>query len=264
MSSELSDVWPQLSERTQWIVREVWRPKLELDMTDDDLAQRHGVSRKQIGEWLTEVEVELRGRMGNVVPDLTPDEYDALKADIAERGVLHPIDVDERGRVLDGANRKRICKDLRIQCPVRVWEGLSEEQKFAFTLVSNLVRRQLNQSQRRQVVGSLLIREPERSDRVVAQLVGVSPTTVGVVRKELEQRGAVSRLDTRTDAIGRPQQATKARRDQSDRLLTIFVYASKEDRDSLVAGATVDGAHVSAWLLALGLKRRREQEKGMA
>lgn len=37
-----------------------------------------------------------------LLPDLTEEEYEALKADIAERGVMVPIELDEQGNVLDG------------------------------------------------------------------------------------------------------------------------------------------------------------------
>ncbi len=37
---------------------------------------------------------------------------------------------------------------------------------------------------------------PEKSDRQLAKAIGVSPTTVGTARKDLEQKGEVSKLDT--------------------------------------------------------------------
>jgi len=36
---------------------------------------------------------------------MTPAEFEALKADIAERGVVVPIDIDEDGEILDGHHR---------------------------------------------------------------------------------------------------------------------------------------------------------------
>ena len=33
-------------------------------------------------------------------PDLSPSEYEALKADIAENGVLVPVEYDEDGNIL--------------------------------------------------------------------------------------------------------------------------------------------------------------------
>ena len=39
------------------------------------------------------------------LPDLTSDEYEALKADIRERGVMVPVELDEAGHILDGHHR---------------------------------------------------------------------------------------------------------------------------------------------------------------
>lgn len=40
-----------------------------------------------------------------IMPDLTPEEYEALKADIQANGVLIPVEVDEEGNILDGYHR---------------------------------------------------------------------------------------------------------------------------------------------------------------
>jgi hypothetical protein len=40
-----------------------------------------------------------------VLPSMPPEQFEVLKADIAERGVLVPIDVDEDGHILDGHHR---------------------------------------------------------------------------------------------------------------------------------------------------------------
>ena len=49
-----------------------------------------------------------------VLPPMAPEQFEALKRDIAERGVLTPIDLDEQGRVLDGHHRLRACAELGI------------------------------------------------------------------------------------------------------------------------------------------------------
>ena len=44
-----------------------------------------------------------------VMPPLSPEEYAALKADIATRGVLFPVEYDEDGNILDGHHRVKAC-----------------------------------------------------------------------------------------------------------------------------------------------------------
>jgi hypothetical protein len=40
-----------------------------------------------------------------VMPPLSADEYQALKADIALRGVMVPVEYDQDGAVIDGHHR---------------------------------------------------------------------------------------------------------------------------------------------------------------
>jgi hypothetical protein len=51
----------------------------------------------------------------------------------------------------------------------------------------------------------------EKSDRQIASKVGASPTKVGTVRKGLEKKGDVSKMDTSTDTKGRQQPRKRPR-----------------------------------------------------
>ena len=75
-----------------------------------------------------------------LLPELPPDEYEALKADIAARGVLVPIEVDEQGTILDGHTRFRAWCELgkNEPPPVIVRPGLSEEEKRLHARRANL------------------------------------------------------------------------------------------------------------------------------
>jgi hypothetical protein len=48
-----------------------------------------------------------------LMPDMSPAEFEALKADIAERGVVVPIDIDDAGEILDGHHRYRAWAELK-------------------------------------------------------------------------------------------------------------------------------------------------------
>ena len=79
-----------------------------------------------------------------LLPDLSPSEYHALKADIAQRGVLVPVEVDERGHTLDGHHRLKAVKELGItDYPKIVRSDLSREEKEHHVLALNLKRRHL-------------------------------------------------------------------------------------------------------------------------
>lgn len=154
------------------------------------------------------------GRLGDgdfqLFDPLAPEEYEALKADIARRGVLVPVEMDEEGNILDGHHRARACRELGIRdypCVVRRLGSVTEKEEHVVAL--NLRRRHLSGEQKRRWAEWLLRRHPEWSDRRVAGEVGVSPTTVGSVRERLEQQAEVSNVDSR---VGRDGLARPARR----------------------------------------------------
>lgn len=127
-----------------------------------------------------------------LLPALSEAEYAALRESIAEHGVRVPIEVDEDGNILDGHHRAAIAADLGIDCPRVVVSNLDTEQdKRTVALMLNLSRRHLTREQKREVIAASITADPDLSDREHARRCGVSPTTVGTVRKELE----VSKLD---------------------------------------------------------------------
>jgi hypothetical protein len=173
------------------------------------------------------------------IPPMPPDEYDALVLDIEKRGIVVPLDVlsirNARGMgchprdaqeviVLDGRHRLRAARALGIETvDVReveavCWHGDEDEglylhecpsHAFEYMVKAATLRRHLTTRQRRELAAKVIITDPQRSDRQVAATVGVSPTTAGTVRRELEEAGDVSKLDTRTDSLGREQPARK-------------------------------------------------------
>lgn len=110
-------------------------------------------------------------------PDLASSEYEALKADIAKRGVLVPVERDERGDILDGHHRVRACTELGIvDYPVVIRAGMTDDQKIEHVLTLNLARRHLTPAQRTELEADL--RRRGWSFRRIAEKVGVSEFTV--------------------------------------------------------------------------------------
>ncbi len=90
-----------------------------------------------------------------LMPPLGQDEYQALKEDIQQRGVLVPIVVDADGTVIDGHHRKRAYNEIKKlgfelpDLPVERRTDLANEQDKRDLAVSlNLQRRHLNRAQR--------------------------------------------------------------------------------------------------------------------
>lgn len=141
-----------------------------------------------------------------VMPDLSPEDYAALKADIAERGVQVAIEYDEDGNVLDGHHRLRACNELGIaQWPRVVRVGWSEVQKREQARKLNLARRQLTREQRQELIRQQLMDTPEKSDRQIAAGLGADHKTVGCQRENLIRRGEIPHVDKVVDTLGREQ-----------------------------------------------------------
>ena len=139
-----------------------------------------------------------------VMPELTAEEYAELKADIALRGVMVPIEYDEAGNVLDGYHRLRICSELGLKDYPRVIRaGMSEAEKLTHARKLNMARRHLTQEQKRGLIREQLRATPEQSDRQIAQALGVDHKTVNSQRKELETGGEIPQLEITTGTDGK-------------------------------------------------------------
>lgn len=139
-----------------------------------------------------------------VMPELTPEEYAELKADIALRGVMVPIEYDEAGNVLDGYHRLRICGELGItDYPRIVRAGMSEAEKLTHARKLNMARRHLTQEQKRGLIREQLKETPEQSDRQIAQALGVDHKTISVQRRGMEAGGEIPQLDASTGTDGK-------------------------------------------------------------
>jgi len=145
-----------------------------------------------------------------LLPDLTEEEFAALKADIASRGVMVPVELDETGAVLDGHHRVRACAELGItEYPRIIRPGMTEDEKRKHVLALNLDRRHLNQQQKRELVAKLLVATPDVSNRQIAEAAKVSHPTVAAVRDELEATGKIYQSDRTTGADGKDRPAKR-------------------------------------------------------
>lgn len=147
------------------------------------------------------------------LPPLSPEELEALRANIALHGVLIPIVVDCDGPirgVIDGNHRKSIADELGYDCPEIVQSGLTSEEKRAMSRALNLARRQLAGQQKRDVIADQLRESPSRSNRWIARILGVHHATVASVRIELETTGQIIQCSRLLGVDGRAQPAKRS------------------------------------------------------
>ena len=89
-------------------------------------------------------------RINTLIPVLTPEEYEALKADIEQNGILVPVIRTDDGETLDGLHREQIAAELGMtDIPVKVVNGLGDEERRHMRIRLNAVRRQLTGEQKR-------------------------------------------------------------------------------------------------------------------
>ena len=152
-------------------------------------------------------------------PMMRNAELDNLAEDIKANGLRTPVILLQDGGkrlILDGRNRLEAIE--RAGLSVRKYLGTAKlysaasDKKFdpyAFVLSVNIHRRHLTPEKKLELVEEVLKARPRVSDRQVAEQTKTSPTTVGKIRKKLEKSGLVSTVDTRQDARGRQQPASK-------------------------------------------------------
>lgn len=130
-----------------------------------------------------------------LIPPLSKEEYAQLKSSIRENGLYLPIIVNEKGIVLDGHHRYRICEELEIKPFTKTKTFKNETEEIIFVGEVNLQRRHLTPLQRIQLVSKLephykkLAKENSMRGTTVKDL-----TLVGRVSKLLGEKANVSYL----------------------------------------------------------------------
>ena len=166
-----------------------------------------------------------------VMPELTPEEYAELKADIAERGVMIPIEYDELGNVLDGYHRLKICEELGIKDYPRVIRaGMTEAEKLTHARKLNIARRHLTSEQKRELIREQLKETPEKSNVQIAKALGVTDKTVATQREYLETTSEIPMFDKTVGADGKKRPRNKKRNKRPKQPVSVFNPTKREER----------------------------------
>lgn len=120
-----------------------------------------------------------------VMPRLSAEEYDALKADIVMNGVLVPVVKDQHGNVIDGHHRIEIANEIGVTYRVDTVNVSDEDEARDLAFRYNVARRHLTREQKRQLVAAEIAARPDDSDRAIGRRLGVDHKTVGSVRRAL-------------------------------------------------------------------------------
>jgi len=168
----------------------------------------------------------MEDRKYQVMPDMPPDQFRALKKDIAERGILTPIDIDESGNILDGHHRIRACEELDVtDYPSIIRPGLSEEEKRMFARKSNMMRRHLSRKQIREIIRLQLIDTPRWANNRIALELGIDSKTIKTMREKLESTSEIPKFKKYIGADGKERPAINKRG---------IVVTNKDQREELL------------------------------
>jgi len=165
-----------------------------------------------------------------VVPDLDAEEYEALKADIKENGIIVPITIDGGGHIIDGHHRYKAAQELGISDPpTDLKTDLDDEAKRSLAWRLNMQRRHVDTSTKKDLIRdrieALIERGIDKTDDEVAEEMGCTRRWVTEVRETV--------VTERIDETDGGQNGTG-----SDLASTVN-YASSDQKESIVKDTVV-------------------------
>lgn len=177
-----------------------------------------------------------------ILPKMMETEYQALKADICEHGLLEPVVVYEE-TILDGRHRQRICDELAIQPRYVEFESLHYQGSALDFVFSKHQRRNLTPDQKALLADKLAtLKDGERQvltgEKVTLsealKSTGASKGQVGKLRKINKDNPAVlEQIETgRTSIIAEYKKAVKKQRSPN---ISTTIETPKQRPDASVA-----------------------------
>lgn len=121
------------------------------------------------------------------LPDMTAEEFAALKADISTNGLLCPLERYE-GSLIDGRHRLRACNELGIE-PDIVDVDLCGQSPAAYVWSLNGARRHLTASQRAAVAVDMLPQLKEEAKKRMAAGGGDKKSGKGLIPAPIADAG---------------------------------------------------------------------------
>ena len=183
-----------------------------------------------------------------LLPPLTEAEYEALKASIAEHGILVPIELDDEGSVLEGHHRLRAALELDLDdYPSVTRPAMSEEEKLEHILTLNLDRRHLTKEQRAELVANL--RQEGWSLRRIGEKLQIGKDTVsrdlaGVANETPEKIEGADGKSYPARHITQPEAWQNIYRSESNEWYTPIEYL--DSARAVLGGIDVDPASADA------------------
>lgn len=98
----------------------------------------------------------------HLVPTISTDQYEVIKADVKANGFRKPSVVNQKGQIVDGHTRKQIAEELEVPFLIER-RDLTPSEEMQHLVLDNLCRRHLTESQR-----AAMLTDPSTSEEVMA------------------------------------------------------------------------------------------------
>ncbi len=142
---------PEVTSVNEVALEEVPEATQAIEVAEKDSQEVISTSEDVVKEAPEEPETGMKKHKYNILPEMTADEYGALKASIQKNGYdkLHfPIIVTANGSgdvIIDGWNRWKVCQELNIEPSFKRFDG-TDEKVLEFIMETN-TRRNLTPEQ---------------------------------------------------------------------------------------------------------------------
>lgn len=208
--------------------------------------------------------LKVDAEFAGLCPELTTEELSLLEASIEADGIRDPV-CAWQGLIIDGHNRHRIAKTLRIDCPSREMEFADRAAVVEWIIANQLGRRNLTDEQKSYLRGKRYHADKTKGPNNPTGIKGVKAQnghqhTANKTRHKLAKEFGVG-----TGQIQRDAQFAKAVDELEERepgsRAAVLSGQSGLTRKEVCNGATLKDAKPVT--LRSALKKQRAQEKRM-
>lgn len=125
--------------------------------------------------------------------EMSVEDRNTLEADIEKNGIRDPIKCYQNTEgelfIIGGFNRWQIATNMGFtEIVVDIYKADNTEEVEDLVIDDNLKRRHMTTAQKKAVADYKLSRNPERSNRSIAEETHIDPKTVQAIRKEKEDK----------------------------------------------------------------------------
>ena len=208
--------------------------------------------------------LKVDAEFAGLCPELTTEELSLLEASIEADGIRDPV-CAWQGLIIDGHNRHRIAKALRIECPSREMEFADRAAVVEWIIANQLGRRNLTDEQKSYLRGKRYHAEKTKGPNnptgtMVRDKNNLEPAT-NKTRHKLAKEYGVGPATIQVDARFAEAVDEIAKKDGAEAKAKILSGQSALTKREIIAGKSE--ADAKPVTLRSALRKQRAQEKRM-